>query len=71
MTMKNDNIVNLVVAIGVILFGVNLLVYTGAYSYKTRAYVEFLPSPIKEIFGVLCIIWGSYFAYVVFKGTRK
>lgn len=69
--MKMGEISNLVIGLGVISFGVHLLLYTGAYSYKQRMYVQFISSPIKEIFGICCILWGLYLAYIVIKAYLK
>lgn len=60
--MKNNDIANIVIAIGGIYFGVKLLLYTGAYSYKSRMYVQFVPSPIKDIVGIFAFYGGCILA---------
>lgn len=69
--MKWSEISNLVVGLGVISFGLHLLFYTGAYSWKQRMYVQFVSSPIKEIFGLCCILWGLGLIYLVIKAFLK
>ena len=56
---------------GVISFGLHLLFYTGAYSWKQRMYYQYVSSPVKEIFGVGCILWGLVMIYLVAKAYAK
>lgn len=67
---KNDKI-NMLIAIIVIGIGLNLIFHTGTYSYRNHMYVQFISSPIKEIFGILCMLWGLYLAYIIIRGHRK
>ena len=69
--MNKNDIGCLAVALGIIYFGINLFMSTGAYSYKSRAYVQFISSPYKEIFAVCCIAWGFYFIYVMVRAYIK
>jgi len=69
--MKLNEISNLVIGLGVISFGLHLLFYTGGYSWKQRMYVQFVSSPVKEIFGVACILWGLGLIYLVGRAYLK
>lgn len=67
---KNERI-NLVIAVIVIGIGLNLIFHTGTYSYRNHLYVQFVDSPIKEIFGIICVLWGVYLAFIITKGHLK
>jgi hypothetical protein len=69
--MKWNEISNLVIGLGVISFGLHLLFYTEAYSLKQRMYVQFVSSPVKEIFGVACILWGLGLIGLVVRADLK
>jgi len=58
----------LILSCGIILTGCVFIFFESAWSFRQRHEVVFLSSPIREIVGVFCILWGAYF---LFDALRK
>lgn len=73
MTMKKQELINLLIALGFIGIGVKIffLEGPGGYSHKQRMFIEYPPSPIREIFGSFCILLGIYFCFVIYRSRTN
>lgn len=65
--MNSNKRANLLLAIGIIYFGMLFIKFESVYSFKYQTRIYFVESPFKEIFGTLCVFWGIYYVYVIVK----
>jgi len=73
MTMKKQELINVAIALGFIGIGLKIfyLKGDGGYSHRQQMFIAYPASPIREIFGILCILLGVYFCSVIYRGRTN
>ena len=59
-----------ILSLGIALTGLVFVLFDSAWSFRQKKEIIFLSSPIKEIMGAACIVWGLWFLVVSIRAWK-